>query len=247
MEISLENYTQDGEILVELACRNCYQSFNRFNPPDSTKDLIPRVIQQGHHSVLEHASATFLIKGVSRALTHELCRHRHFSFSQESQRYVNYCDKPATDQAGIKGKARKKTKDFTYYTPQDIAEMNDGDFEERTIGIHGEGWINTEVLNYQTVINLCYEYYEFLLSKGIKPEDARYVLPNAACSDIYVSGNIRTWRHFLMLRCHPKAMTEIRELAHRIKDVLKEKFPNCFWDFPDGVLNEEDFSKIIPT
>jgi len=76
--------------VIELACRTCYLSFHRFNPPSSTEELIKKIIQKGHHSVLEHAFATFRIKGGSRVFTHELVRHRLMSPSQESQRYVEY-------------------------------------------------------------------------------------------------------------------------------------------------------------
>lgn len=249
MNAEIVNHTPNGEELIEDACRCCYQSYHRKNPPESTAKLIQHVIKEGHFSVLEHCSVTFKISDVSRALTHELVRHRLFSFSQESQRYVCYADKPETDQPGQKGKARKKTKDYSYTTPPEIAE-GAGDFQSDLSMKDARGTPFGEYVHYWTyhnIIDLCYKYYEFLLSKGIKPEDARYILPAATCSDIYVTGNIRTWRHFCQLRCHPRAMTEIRDLAHRIKDVLKEKFPNCFYDFPSGILTEEDFKGIIST
>ncbi|NIP41935.1 MAG: FAD-dependent thymidylate synthase [candidate division Zixibacteria bacterium] len=89
-EVILMAITPDGEDVIERACRTCYLSFHRYNPPASTEDLIKKVIRKGHHSVLEHASATFRIKGGSRTFTHEFVRHRVASPSQESQRYVEY-------------------------------------------------------------------------------------------------------------------------------------------------------------
>ena len=89
-EVILMAITPDGEDVIERACRTCYLSFHRYNPPDSTEELIKKVIRKGHHSVLEHASATFRIKGGSRTFTHEFVRHRLASPSQESQRYVEY-------------------------------------------------------------------------------------------------------------------------------------------------------------
>ncbi len=88
--VELMAITPNAEQVIELACRTCYLSFHRFNPPSSTGELIQKVIQKGHHSVLEHAIATFRIKGGSRVFTHELVRHRLMSPSQESQRYVEY-------------------------------------------------------------------------------------------------------------------------------------------------------------
>ena len=88
--VELMAITPNAEQVIELACRTCYLSFHRYNPPASTEDLIKKVIRKKHHSVLEHASATFRIKGGSRVMTHELVRHRLMSPSQESQRYVEF-------------------------------------------------------------------------------------------------------------------------------------------------------------
>jgi thymidylate synthase (FAD) len=88
--VELMAITPNAEQVIELACRTCYLSFHRFSPPSSTEELIKKVIRKKHHSVLEHALATFRIKGGSRVFTHELVRHRLMSPSQESQRYVEY-------------------------------------------------------------------------------------------------------------------------------------------------------------
>ncbi|MEE9442215.1 MAG: FAD-dependent thymidylate synthase [candidate division Zixibacteria bacterium] len=89
-EIILMAITPNAEDVIERACRTCYLSFHRYKPPASTEELIKKVIRKKHHSVLEHALATFRIKGGSRVFTHELVRHRLMSPSQESQRYVKY-------------------------------------------------------------------------------------------------------------------------------------------------------------
>jgi thymidylate synthase (FAD) len=89
-EVTLMAITPNAEDIIERACRTCYLSFNRYNPPTSAEELIKKVIRKKHHSVLEHAMATFRIKGGSRVFTHELVRHRLMSPSQESQRYVQY-------------------------------------------------------------------------------------------------------------------------------------------------------------
>ena len=81
----------DAETLVEFAGRACYQSFHRPNPATAdTGDYLNRTLfDQVHWSIAEHATATVYITGVSRAFTHELIRHRHLSYSQLSQRFVN--------------------------------------------------------------------------------------------------------------------------------------------------------------
>lgn len=104
MKVELMAITPQAEDVIEKACRTCYLSFHRYNPPSSTEELIKKVIRKGHHSVLEHAYATFRIKGGSRVFTHEMVRHRLMSPSQESQRYVEY----------------GKTKEFEYVIPPTI-------------------------------------------------------------------------------------------------------------------------------
>jgi thymidylate synthase (FAD) len=80
--------TPNAERLIEDAGRTCYLSFGKIGP-GSEKEFIRKIIENGHHSVLEHAYATFRLREVSRALTHQLVRQRLCSFSQQSQRYVN--------------------------------------------------------------------------------------------------------------------------------------------------------------
>lgn len=78
----------DADLLAEYAGRICYRSFHKPNPATRlTTDYLANIIRQQHFSVLEHASATFLVEGVSRHLLGELTRHRHGSFSVESLRY----------------------------------------------------------------------------------------------------------------------------------------------------------------
>lgn len=78
-----------GPALTEFAGRACYQSWSKPNPRTATNaSYIRHIIDVGHFSVLEHASVSFYISGISRSATHELIRHRHFSYSQLSQRYV---------------------------------------------------------------------------------------------------------------------------------------------------------------
>ena len=88
MKIELLFITPEAEKLIETAGRTSYQSFEK-QTVESYKRFIEMLIIRGHESVLEHASASFRISGVSRALTHQLVRHRFCSFTQRSQRYVN--------------------------------------------------------------------------------------------------------------------------------------------------------------
>src|SRR2546430_9136565 len=78
-----------GEALAEFAGRACYQSWKKPNPATATNaGYLKHILEVGHLSVLEHGTVSFYLTGISRSLTHELIRHRHFSYSQLSQRYV---------------------------------------------------------------------------------------------------------------------------------------------------------------
>ena len=87
MKVKLLAVTENSEDLIEYAARVCYRSAGRSRSGTSGK-FLQNLIAQGHESPLEHASATFHISGCSRAMTHQLVRHRLMSVSQQSQRYV---------------------------------------------------------------------------------------------------------------------------------------------------------------
>lgn len=90
-KVELLAITPNAERLIEEAGRTCYLSFDKMGE-DSHKRFIRMIIKNGHHSVLEHACATFRITGGSRSFTHQIVRHRMASFSQQSQRYVDEHD-----------------------------------------------------------------------------------------------------------------------------------------------------------
>ena len=91
MIVKLLAYTQNADAICAAAGNSCYSerpSFEIAEDIDSEK-VLSRIVGMGHHSVIEHAVFTFSVEGVSRALTHQLVRHRVASFSQQSQRYVS--------------------------------------------------------------------------------------------------------------------------------------------------------------
>lgn len=88
MKIDLLAVTPRAEEVIEFAGRVCYRSADKRSPGSAAK-LIAKLIAMGHGSPLEHAYATFHISGCSRAMTHQLVRHRLMSVSQQSQRYVD--------------------------------------------------------------------------------------------------------------------------------------------------------------
>ena len=108
MEVDLIAITHDAEKVIEQAGRTCYLSLDKVGE-DTEKSFIQRLIKLGHDSPLEHVSATFRIKNCSRAMTHQLVRHRLMSVSQQSQRYVD-------------------ENDFHYVVPQSISDEFIEDF-----------------------------------------------------------------------------------------------------------------------
>lgn len=93
MKVSLINFTPNPDRTVAAAARLCYSPVGAEELMQSMSDkqvraLLDKILEMGHYSTLEHSSFTFAIEGVSRALTHQLVRHRIASYNQQSQRYV---------------------------------------------------------------------------------------------------------------------------------------------------------------
>ncbi len=88
MKVELIAITPECERIIEIAARTCYQSGDKM-VPEKLGELLPKLIAMGHESPFEHAYATFKISDVSRAMTHQLVRHRLLAVSQKSQRYVS--------------------------------------------------------------------------------------------------------------------------------------------------------------
>lgn len=101
MNVALLNHTPDPEKTVALAAKLCYSPSDIGELEERVKGeqvdkFLGKILALGHHSILEHASFTFAIEGISRATSHQLVRHRIASYSQQSQRYVKSADATAT-------------------------------------------------------------------------------------------------------------------------------------------------------
>ncbi len=97
MHVELLYHTPDPERAIATAARLCYAPVGAAElmetmPEERVRSVLTTIMSSGHFSTLEHASYTFAIDGVSRALTHQLVRHRIASFNQQSQRYVKFTD-----------------------------------------------------------------------------------------------------------------------------------------------------------
>ena len=132
MDVELLAITPDAEKVIESAGRTAYLSFGK-RSEGSEKKFIRMLLKNRHYSVLEHASATFRISGVSRAMTHQLVRHRLCSFTQQSQRYVNEKDFQFIEPASISNYQAARTK---YRELMDAARRTYAELQE--MGIRNE-------------------------------------------------------------------------------------------------------------
>ena len=207
-----------GQALAEFAGRACYQSWKKPNPATATNSgYLRHILEVGHLSVLEHGTVTMYFTGVSRSLTHELIRHRHFSYSQLSQRYV-----PERNAAMVE--------------PDVIAE--DPELHAKFVAASDAAVrAYTEIL--EGLEKKFADVDQATLRRKQARQAARAVLPNATETRIVVTGNYRAWRHFIAMRASEHADIEIRALAVASLRELQRVAPNVFADFeiselPDG-------------
>lgn len=201
----------DADTLGEFAGRACYQSFQKpNNATRENRDYIANILRQEHGSVLEHASASFYLTGVSRALTHELIRHRHLSYSQLSQRFV--------DESGSN----------IVIPPALISDRP-------AIDTLGHAQANAQA-DYESLVEYLQEVRKLPRKKA--REAARAVLPNMTETRIVVTGNLRAWRDVLIRRCSEHADAEIREVGLKMLALLRGVAPAAFQDLEvvDGAI-----------
>jgi thymidylate synthase (FAD) len=196
----------DIDDLAEQAGRLCYLSWERPNPETATnKGYLENIINQGHFSVLEHGSASFYIAGVTRSFSHELVRHRHFSYSQLSQRYSD--DTSMVEHPGL-------------------AEISD---ETRKVM---EESVAKALEAYGLIVK---DLSELGTTRKYARQAARQVLPNATETRLLVTGNMRAWRDMLPKRLSLGADTEFQLVSKLLLMQLRWIAPNSFQDFEVGV------------
>lgn len=223
----------DGQALVEFAGRVCYGSHHKPNPVTaSNAGYIDHILETGHGSVLEHASVSFYLTGISRSLTHELIRHRHFSFSELSQRFVNMADAskviPPLLEEMWEAEHLDVVKSESYVS--DDVEMEKF-FAPVTIA---------DALAAKAYSAMVERAMKFLKGKGVTGfparkqanQMARAVMSNMVETRMVITGNYRAWLGFLTKRHDPAADAEIYRLAEEIRNQLAEHAPNVFGKIP---------------
>ena len=211
LKVILVRHTLAPEEIVALAAKLCYSKSTiedlrtRVSEKDQS-DFIEKLMKMGHESVLEHASFTFGIEGVSRVLLAQLTRHRIASFSVQSQRYVSY------------------EKGFGYIIPESIEALGKdaiNRYEKQMETI--EGWYR----EWQLALGQQGEKSN---------EDARFVLPNACETRIMVTMNARELLHFFSLRMCSRAQWEIRNMAEQMFLLCLRTAPSLFMNAGPGCL-----------
>ena len=153
----------------------------------------------------------------NRAVSHELVRHRVFSFCQESQRYCNYSkDKFNNEITFIKPSwLNIPTGHYSYWDGDwcDIHKMKIQVSEEERRDVSTILWaLDQAEIQYTTLLNL-----------GWKPQQAREVLPNSTKTELVMTGFESQWEEFFKLRCSPAAHPMMQELANQIKELIHKK------------------------
>ena len=210
--VKLLQCTPDAEQLVALSAKLCYSDSTIGGLADgidkeSAEKFVSKIMSLGHMSPVEHASFTFGVEGVSRALLAQITRHRIASFSVQSQRYVsksgdfNYIVPPAIEALGADA-----VKEFEGQMTQ-IAQWY-GDWQQRLGG-------KSESSN----------------------EDARFVLPNASETKMIVTMNARELKHFFALRCCFRAQWELRHVAWEMLKLCLKAAPSLFGEAGPSCLS----------
>jgi len=206
-KVTLVQHTAEPDELIAAAARLCYAEKTDAilqQDPGGAGKFVAMLKKLGHLSPIEHASFTFLLEGVSRAMTHQLVRHRLASYSQRSQRYVQHAQ-------------------FDYVVPPRLAG--------KTVQDAGQAVDAAEYFR-QTMELVAERYRKLNDALGADGEsgneDARYVLPNACETKIFVTMNARELLHFFEERLCLRAQWEIRGVAEQMLAQARKVAPNVF-------------------
>ena len=195
--VKLISITPDAEKLIAYCAR--VSSKNQENP--NIEKLLTYCYEHGHWSVFETAYITMEIN-TSRAISAQILRHRSFTFQEFSQRYAEVPMFETYEARRQDTKNRQKS-------------VDDMDFKDKH-------WFTCAQDRIQTVSS--YLYNE-ALDKGIAKEQARFLLPLSSKTKLYMTGNVRSWIHYLDQRCKWDTQQEHREIAKAIREIVIKELP----------------------
>jgi thymidylate synthase (FAD) len=213
---SSDEAATEAENLIEVAGRVCYLSFGERQSPKSNREYIRHLIVHGHESVLEHASWTFLLTGVSRGFSHQLVRHRvGFAFSQLSQQYVDH------------GAAEIVMPEVIKDDPL-VADL-------------WQAAIDSSFESYRALLAALESSPTDLAPRErlrLRRTAARSVLPAAVETKIAFSANARAIRHFLATRGGVEGDEEMRIVSAALFAAVRSEAPSVFEDFSVEQLSD---------
>ena len=221
LRVELLAHTPDPVALIYAAFRQCYHAgfvadmWPRLLTGDidvcAQSRFVADILESGHSSPIEHVSLSFAISGVSRALTHQLVRHRIASYSQQSQRYVD-------------------GNDFNYIVPPSIAQNPAAleRFNACMAEIAAAYNDLSEILADRSARSLPQNNAAIAKAKEKVRQDARFVLPQAAETRLVMTMNCRSLLNFFEERCCLRAQWEIRALANAMLKLAQSAVPVIF-------------------
>lgn len=174
---------------------------NQLNTETGAK-LLNYLVKHKHWSPFEHVSCTFEIV-TSRAIAAQILRHRSFTFQEFSQRYA-HITKTEPLEFRLQGKTNRQVGDDPIQIDSELLGEIDA-IQDRAIDL-----------------------YVTLIEKGVAKECARMILPLNTQTTIYMTGTLRSWLHYLDLRCAQSTQKEHRDIAVEINNTLKDIFPQTF-------------------
>ena len=195
--VELIDVTKDAEMII---MRNARVS-NPNNEKSTNTNILKYCFEKAHWSIFEQSYMTIRIE-TSRAMSAQLIRHKSFSFQEFSQRYAKVMDYVVCEPRRQDLKNRQNSiNDLAVETMEWFAKAQDEHFQ-----------------NSMSLYNQC-------LEKGVAKECARMLLPMSSKTVVNMSGNIRSWIHYLQVRMGPDTQAEHREIASAIAEIFKKELP----------------------
>jgi len=195
MKVRLEEITEAAERRIIRIARVSNPG-NQDNP--DIAGLIRFCVKHEHWSVFEHAHMTLEIE-TSRVIAAQILRHRSFTFQEFSQRYSDPTEL-GFEPIELRRQAEKNRQSSTLR----IEEAAEKELEE----------------NWFTVLEEIQLLYNKMLEAGVAKECARFVLPGCTTTRLYMTGNIRSWIHYIQLRTKPNVQLEHREIALQARKIF---------------------------
>jgi thymidylate synthase (FAD) len=216
-DVQLVWATQNAEpLIVEMA---------RVSAPKNAKNmetgprLLKYLIKHKHWSPFEMANMTLEIH-TTRAISPQILRHRSFTFQEFSQRYANTNEIGRIEVPHLRSQDQKNRQNSTDDLATKVGKPRFADLYRRV----------------QCHLEDAEHLYQELLSSGVAKESARFILPTAAPTKLFMNGTLRSWIHYIDLRTTPGTQAEHRVLAEQAKDIFHSQFPiisEAVWPAPN--------------